>query len=137
MILIITLFVIDLLIKLVFNKLIFLSLIISLLLFYSNKTIFTYFYFFSSLINDWLLILPLGFTAFYWGLILIVNYLIKKFFLIDNDWLVNLLIIFSLGAFILILWFFYFKMPITIYFFEILLINAFLALLVNFLYKNL
>lgn len=128
--------ILDLLFKLFLNKLIFFGLLISLLFFLNNKRNFLIIYFFSSLINDWILILPFGFTGFYFGLVLIFLLIIKKYFSFEREFIVYLITFISLFLFLFSIWFIYFKININLIFFKWLLINFLFAIIFKFLDKN-
>ncbi len=129
-------FVIDLLIKLIFTKLIFISLIVALIFFLHNKSQFLPIYFFGSLINDWLLILPFGFTGFYFGLILILIKIINKYLSFEKELIIYLISFLALILFFLVLWYLFFKISLNLSFFILLIINYAIFLIINLLYKN-
>ncbi|MCS7183801.1 MAG: hypothetical protein NZ866_00425 [Patescibacteria group bacterium] len=135
MIILVTL-ILDVIIKLLFNKLIFLGLIISLIYFlYSNKY-FLISYFTSSLVNDVILILPLGFTGFYFGLILLFFKFLNFFFSLEKDLIILLLMAISIFLFSSFIWYSYFKFNLNLHFFISIFFNLLFIGIIYFIFKN-
>ncbi|GIW66266.1 MAG: hypothetical protein KatS3mg095_0164 [Candidatus Parcubacteria bacterium] len=128
--------ILDVLLKTFLNKLIFLGLIFTLIYLLNNKN-FILPYFVFSIVNDLIMILPLGFTGFYFGIVLILLTFFNRFAFFEKE--INLYIILGFSVILIFIfsWYYYFGFNINLLFFILLIINLLIAIIFNFLTINL
>ncbi|GIW65885.1 MAG: hypothetical protein KatS3mg094_404 [Candidatus Parcubacteria bacterium] len=126
----------DVLFKLLFNKLIFLGVSFSLIYFLNNNKNFYLSYVIFSFLNDLILLLPIGFTGFYLGIILILITIINKFISFDEEINSYVVLVISLLIFFIFIWYYYLGFNFNFLFFKFLIINLIILMILNFIIKN-